>query len=162
MLVKPGGSGLFPFPRPFGSVHTSASGTGSVPPSPGFPACLTLSPWQRPPTTLPGGPGAPRCCCAYEGPAQRTSQLRVGLWASPGAAAPAPSTAKGMRKAKGAPRGVPGSPKPGKVMASGCPSQDPHPWASMPATSSLPSAPFLTDLLQSPENNGCRRLLEIC
>lgn len=51
-----------------------------------------------------------------------------------------------------APRGVPGSPKPGKVMASGCPIWDPRPWASVPAISSLLSAPYLPDLLQSPEN----------
>lgn len=128
-LGKPGRSGLTVFPRPLGSVHTSASGTRTVQSRSDFPACPTLSPWQRCPTAGSGGPGARRCGCTYVRAAQHTSQLRVGLWACRGAAAPPPSTPKGMRKAKGAPRGSPGSPKPGKVVASGCPSRDPHPWA---------------------------------
>lgn len=82
-LGKPGCSDLIVFPRPLGSVHTSASGPRTLQSRSGFPACPTLSPWQRCPTAGPGGPGARRCGCTYVRAAQHTSQLRVGLWAPP-------------------------------------------------------------------------------
>lgn len=78
---KPGGSGLIVFLRPLGSVHTSASETGSVQPGSGFPGCPAPSPWQRRPTTMRGGLGALHLCCTYVRRAQLTSQLRVGLLA---------------------------------------------------------------------------------
>lgn len=52
-----------------------------VQPGSGFPGCPTPSPWQRRPTTVPGGLGALRRGCTYVRLAQLTSQLRVGLLA---------------------------------------------------------------------------------
>lgn len=59
-------------------------------------------------------------------------------------------------KSKGRSSGRAGLPEAGEGDGFRLPQPRSPAWASMPATSSFPSAPFLLDLLQSPENNCCR------